>query len=111
MRRLYFLAPDLDSTKRIVDELLLNHVQEDRIHILARDGTELEDLPEAGIRERTDLIPSLERGATIGGASGALAALVAVAVAGLGRHGRGAVAAAAAARTCVAAWSASMQGV
>lgn len=111
MRRLYFLAPDLDSTRRIVDELLLNHVQEDRIHILARDGTELEDLPEAGIRERTDLIPSLERGATIGGATGALAGLVAVAIPGLGILGGGAVLALAAAGTGVGAWSASMQGV
>lgn len=111
MRRLYFLAPDLESTRSIVHDLLLNHVPEDRIHILAREGMELEELPEARIRERTNLIPSLERGAAIGGATGALAGIAAVAIPGLGILGGGAVLALAAAGTGVGAWASSLQGI
>ncbi len=111
MRRLYFLVPDVPSAKGIVQELLLNHVPEEKIHVLAREGTELEDLPEAGIRERTDLIPALERGAAIGGATGALAGLAAVAIPGLGIVGGGAILALAAAGTGLGAWASSLQGI
>jgi hypothetical protein len=78
MRRLYFLVPNVDSARKINDELLLARVEERHIHVIARQGTALEDLPEARLRERSDLIPALERGAAIGGVTGIVAGIIAV---------------------------------
>jgi len=78
MRRLYFLVPTVDSARQINDELLLARVEERHIHVIARQGTALEDLPEARLRERSDLIPALERGAAIGGVTGIVAGIIAV---------------------------------
>lgn len=78
MRRLYFLVPDLDSAKKIVDELLLARVEERHIHVIAKEGTPLADLPEASFLQKTDFVPALERGLALGGATGVLAGLVAM---------------------------------
>src|SRR5690554_1742147 len=80
MKRIYFLSPDFDTTKKIVDELLLARIEEHHIHILAKRGTEMEDLPEASFLEKTDFVPALEQGLALGGATGILAGLVAVAL-------------------------------
>ena len=80
MRRIYFLVPDIAITKRIVDELLLARIEERHIHVVAKRGTELEDLPEANLLQRTDFIPAVERGLALGGSAGALAGLVALAL-------------------------------
>jgi hypothetical protein len=77
-RRLYFLVPDIVHTRQIVQELLLNHVEERHIHVMAKEGTPLEDLPEAGVLQRSDVVKALERGAGLGGATGLLAGLAAV---------------------------------
>ncbi|MDN5850534.1 MAG: DUF1269 domain-containing protein [Nitrococcus sp.] len=79
MRRLYFLLPNVETTRNVVHEFLLNHVEERHIHVVARKGTPLEDLPEAGISENTDFIPAAERGMLAGGATGALVGLAGVA--------------------------------
>jgi hypothetical protein len=78
MRRLYFLLPDTDSAKKIVDELLHAHIEERHIHFIAKDGISLENLPEAGLVEKSDVIPALERGISYGGATGFLAGIIAV---------------------------------
>lgn len=78
MRRIYFLIPDVTDAKRIVDELLLARVEDRHIHIIAREGTPLEDLPEANLAQKSNLVPALERGITVGGATGILAGIVAV---------------------------------
>ena len=78
MRRIYFLVPSVASAKAIVDELLLARIEERRIHIVAREGTPLEDLPEAGVVQRSDLVPALEKGVAAGGLSGLLAGALAV---------------------------------
>jgi hypothetical protein len=78
MRRIYFLAPDVACAKAIVNDLLLARIEERRIHVLAKEGTPLEDLPEAKLVQRSDLIPALERGAAAGGLTGLLAGLIAV---------------------------------
>ncbi len=79
LKRLYFLLPDVEVTRKIVDELLLAHIPYEHIHLLARSGTPLEELPEAGIAQKTDLVPALERGMAVGGSLGALAGLAALA--------------------------------
>lgn len=80
MRRIYFLVPDIAVTKRIVDELLLARIEERHIHVIAKRGTELEDLPEANLLQKSDFIPAVERGLAVGGSAGALAGLVAIAL-------------------------------
>ena len=73
MRRIYFLVPDIATTKLIVDELLLARIEERHIHVIAKRGTELEDLPEASLLQKSDFIPAVERGLALGGSVGALA--------------------------------------
>jgi hypothetical protein len=82
MRRLHFLVPDVPTARLVVERLLMAHVTENSIHVIAREGTPLEDLPEAGVTQRTDLVPALERGAALGGATGILGGLLAIAVPG-----------------------------
>ena len=77
MKRIYFLAPDVEITHKIVDELRANSVEEDDIHIIARRGTPLQDLPEASFFQKSDIIPAMERALAIGGTVGLLAGLVA----------------------------------
>ena len=79
LKRLYFLLPDADVARKIVDELLLAHIPYEHIHLIARSETTLDQLPEAGISQKTDLVPALERGLAVGGSVGALAGLAALA--------------------------------
>ena len=78
MRRIYFVVPGVALARRIVGELLLARIEERHIHIVAREDTPLEDLPEAGVAQRSDLVPALERGVAAGGLSGLLAGTLAV---------------------------------
>jgi hypothetical protein len=80
MRRIYFLVPDIARTKLIVDDLLLARIEERHIHVIAKRGTELEDLPEANLLQKTDFVPAVEHGLALGGSAGALAGLVAIAL-------------------------------
>jgi hypothetical protein len=82
MRRIYFLAPTIEVSKKIVDELLLARIEERHIHVLAKRGTPMENLPEASYLQKSDFIPALERGMALGGATGMVAGLVAVALPG-----------------------------
>ncbi|HYE36666.1 DUF1269 domain-containing protein [Methylocaldum sp.] len=110
MKRIYFLVPDIEITKKIVDELLLARVDERHIHVLAKRGVPLEDLPEATFLQKTDFIPSLEQGIAVGGMTGMLAGLVAVALPTGLVLGGGAVLAISLLGAGVGAWSSSMIG-
>lgn len=70
-RRLYFLLPDVDSARRTADDLLLGRVEDRHMHFLARRGTDLGELHEAGWLMKTDLL----HGAGVGLALGALGGL------------------------------------
>jgi uncharacterized protein YheU (UPF0270 family) len=83
MRRLYFLLPNLSVAHNVVDELLLARVAEKQIHVIAREGTELGDLPEASLLQKSDFVPAVERGVALGGATGVIAGLVAIAMPGV----------------------------
>ncbi|ADE15215.1 conserved hypothetical protein [Nitrosococcus halophilus Nc 4] len=111
MRRLYFLVPDVKDAREIVNELLLARVEERHIHIIAKEGISLENLPEAGLMQKSDFIPALERGVAVGGATGALAGLVAVTFPPAGIVlGGGAVLAMSLAGAGFGAWFSSMIG-
>lgn len=114
MRRLYFLVPDVESAKTIVDELLLARIEERHLHIVAKDHHALEEahLPEAGLLEESDFVPALERGLTVGGATGLLAGIAAVTFPPAGLIlGGGAILATSLLGAGLGAWVSSMIGV
>ena len=76
-KRLYFLLSDLDSTRNIVDELLLARIEAPRIHVLAKDDTSLDNLPKATLFETSDIVHGIESGLIIGGLSGFIAGIAA----------------------------------
>ena len=78
MRRLYFMVPDIDTANTVVDELLLKRVDDHHIHVVAKEGTPMGDLPEANLLQKSDFIPAMERGLAVGGITGVLAGIAAV---------------------------------
>jgi hypothetical protein len=78
LRRIYFLVPTVAAAKAIVEELLLARIEERHMHVVAREGTPLEDLPEAKVAQSSDLVPALQRGVAAGGLAGLLAGALAV---------------------------------
>ncbi len=112
MRRIYFLVPDLESANKVTDELLLARIEERHIHVIAKEGTKLGDLPEASLLQTSDVIPALERGLAVGGVTGILAGVAAVTFPPAGMVlGGGAILATALAGTGIGAWISSMIGV
>jgi hypothetical protein len=75
-RRLYFLLPDVKLARRVFKELLLERVEERHIHFLAREGTELGDLPEATLLQKSDALHGLSVGLIAGGLTGAVAGVI-----------------------------------
>lgn len=80
MKRTYFLVPDVAATRRLVDELLLAHVEARHIHVVAKRGTPLEGLPEANLLQKSDFVPAVQRGIVMGGATGILVGVAALAL-------------------------------
>lgn len=78
MRRIYFLVPDISITKCIVDDLLMAKIEDRHIHVIAKRGTPLEELPEANLLQKSDFIPAVQQGLALGGTTGMLAGLVAI---------------------------------
>ena len=78
MRRLYFMVPDIDTANTVGDELLLKRVDDHHIHVVAKEGTPMGDLPEANLLQKSDFIPAMERGLAVGGITGVLAGIAAV---------------------------------
>ncbi len=112
MKRLYFLIPEISMAKSIVDELLLAHVEERHIHIIAKEGIPLDELPEASLLQKSDFIPALERGAALGGVTGVLAGVLAVSFPPAGVIlGGGALLGITLAGAGIGAWLSSMIGV
>ncbi|RKZ70113.1 MAG: DUF1269 domain-containing protein [Gammaproteobacteria bacterium] len=112
MHRLYFLMPNIEVTHSLVNELLLTHVEERHIHVIAKEGTPMEELPEASLLQKSDFIPAIERGLALGAATGALVGLVAMTFPPAGLViGGGALFAIGAAGAGVGGWVSSMVGV
>jgi len=75
MKRLCFLSPDVEHTRRAVAALRQAGIGDPNLMVVARHDIPLEELPPAGI-ESTDAIPGLGRGLAAGGVVGAIAGLV-----------------------------------
>lgn len=82
-RRLYFLLPDHNIAKNVVDELLLARITEGDIHVMAREGEKLDDLPEASLLQKSDFTHAVEQGLALGGATGVLVGIAALSVPGM----------------------------
>jgi hypothetical protein len=112
MRRLYFLLPSTECAGRVVKELLLARIEERHIHLIAKEGTPLEHLPEASLAQKSDFVPAVQRGLVLGGTMGLLAGLVAVAFPPAGLVvGGGGVLFSTLAGAGIGAWMSSMIGV
>lgn len=75
-RRLYFMLPDMDSARKMLEEMLLARIEERRVHFLARRGTLPPDLPEATVFQKTDIVHGAQLGIAIGGVAGAVGGLL-----------------------------------
>lgn len=112
MRRLYFMLPDLSTTNTVVNELLLKRIDDHHMHIIAKEGTPLGDLPEAGLLQKSDFIPAVERGVAVGGVTGLLAGIAAITFPPAGLVlGGGAVLATSLAGAGFGAWMSGMIGL
>jgi len=109
-RRLYFLLPSVNNARTAVNELLLARVDIGHIHVMARNGTAMTDLPEANIMQKSDLVYGFERGLLIGGFTGIIAGVVASLSPTLGLGGGGLILACALAGAAIGAWSSGMVG-
>jgi hypothetical protein len=78
-RRLYFLLPDVDSARRTADDLLLARIEDRHMRFLARRGTELDPLHEAGYLDKTDMVHGAAVGLALGAIIGALVGVMVVA--------------------------------
>lgn len=77
-RRLYFLLPNIRSTKIVHNDLLLSKIEERHMHVIAKEGIDLEDLPEAGIRQKSDLVHGFQLGLILGGLTGMILSSIAI---------------------------------
>jgi hypothetical protein len=111
-RRLYFLVPNVGIATKVVDDLLLGRIEERHIHVIAKRGTPLGDLPEASLLQKSDFLPAVERAVAVGGATGTLAGLAALALApGVVVAGGAVLLASALAGAGVGAWLGGMVGM
>ena len=110
MKRIYYLVPDVKTAKKIVEGLLLARVEARRLHVLARPGTPLGNLPEAGFLQKSDFVPGFEQGLAIGGLGGIIAGVLAVVLPTGMVLGGGTALALALAGAAVGAWISSMVG-
>ena len=75
-KRIYFLVPSVPTARKIVNEILLARIDERHIHVIAKEGTDLGDLPRATLFETSDYTAALQRGVMVGGLTGAVAGLL-----------------------------------
>jgi hypothetical protein len=70
--RMYVTLPDLESARRLADDLLLARIEDRHMHFLARRGTNLGVLNEASYLAKTDAWHGAFTGLVLGGAIGGL---------------------------------------
>ena len=110
-KRIYWLLPDLQSARQVMNDLLLARIENSHIHFMARDGVDLSGLHEANLLQSSDFVRSAQVGLGVGAALGAAAgALIALSSLGEMVSKPGLVAALAALGAAFGAWSASMIG-
>jgi len=75
-RRLYFMLPNVASAERTADDLLLARIEDKHMYFMAKPGTHLGKLHEAGYSIRNDLLRGAEAGLISGGLFGLILGIV-----------------------------------
>lgn len=75
MLRIYFLSPNLFITDAIVAELQKDLIRKDNMHVVGIDNLEIEKhkLPKATLKQISDFVPAIKKGALNGAVVGILA--------------------------------------
>lgn len=68
--RLYFLLPDVKHAQSTMRHLLLARIEERHVHVLAKDGTDIKDLPPATLGQKSDFYHAMALGIIVGGITG-----------------------------------------
>ncbi|MCH8846682.1 MAG: DUF1269 domain-containing protein [Proteobacteria bacterium] len=76
-RRLYFILPDVEISRKVEDDLLLARISEQQMHFLGKRGTNMQDLPEASQVQKTDIVHGFQVGMFTGALTGAIMGLTA----------------------------------
>jgi len=108
-RRMYFILPDTECARKVHNEFLLAKIPENHMHVIAKDGINLKDLPEANLLQKSDVVHGTQNGFVIGGITGLVLGAIAVLIpmAGIELGGL-TVLATAVAGSFIGAWSSSM---
>jgi hypothetical protein len=69
---MYVTLPDVQSARRLADDLLLARIEDRRMHFHGRRGTDLTGLHEASFIDKTDTVHGAYVGLVVGGIMGAL---------------------------------------
>ena len=72
-RRLYFVLPDIECARAMLNDLLLARIECRHIHFLSRRDSLPDDLPQANVLQKTDIVHGAQMGIGIGGIVGAVA--------------------------------------
>lgn len=76
MRRLYYVLSNKEETRQLVDALLLKRVCYHHMHVVAKEGSDLNNLPESGILIQKDVFHSLLTGGGIGAVVGVVSGII-----------------------------------
>jgi len=77
-RKLYFMLPDVEHCKQLVNELQKAAIPKHDIHVVAHDDIPLENLPQATALQKTELAHGLELGVGVGGIAGILGGILVI---------------------------------
>jgi hypothetical protein len=84
MKRYIYAFDTLESARAAVEALRSSGLDEKHISLVARSDIQLDSIPDRLLDPSMDFVPALARGATIGGATGLFAGIVATAIPALG---------------------------
>nr|VFK53070.1 MAG: hypothetical protein BECKTUN1418F_GA0071002_101626 [Candidatus Kentron sp. TUN]VFK53818.1 MAG: hypothetical protein BECKTUN1418E_GA0071001_101826 [Candidatus Kentron sp. TUN]VFK59546.1 MAG: hypothetical protein BECKTUN1418D_GA0071000_11049 [Candidatus Kentron sp. TUN] len=76
-KRLYFLVPNVDTCKAIVNELNEFGIPDSHTHVIGNQFTPLDGLHKASFLQRTEFTHGVEEGLGVGGAAGLIGGLLA----------------------------------
>lgn len=109
-RRLYFTLKDTAITEQVVDKLFLARIDEAHIHVMAKEGIPLGQLPRASLLQTSDIVHGLELGLVIGGITGLICGLTAMVALSAGTMIGAIILACVLIGAFVGSWTASMIG-
>jgi hypothetical protein len=71
-RRIYWLIPDVESARVVMNDLLLARIEYRHIHFVGPEGADMRGLHAANVLQTSDIVRSAEVGLIVGASVGAL---------------------------------------